>query len=178
MKSKLFCMVKNTCVYCGAQFSRAWNMDRHIKHIHTNHQNQGYHPRILAYNGFETVDTLSIASNQNIRNNRSLPNSYQKEATYHNTGIIGDNNGVQDVNWNSIYSNSQSDPNSNLDDEKIEYYTLVFLLRIKLWKFDRLVPNPYSPRAIRFKRYLWSRCITAENTKPLDDVLRKLRERI
>ena len=118
-------MIKYTCVYCRAEFSREWDRDRHAKHIHRNHQNQGYQPRILACNKFETIGPQSIESNQNIRSTSNVRNSYQKKAKYRNTGIIGDNNGVKDyVDWNAIYSYFRSKSDINRDDEKIEHLRL------------------------------------------------------
>jgi hypothetical protein len=175
-------MTEYSCFHCGKNFARVWNRDRHVRNIHRRHPNQDLNRRIREIKEFETFDPPSIELRQNTRNTRntrSVPISYQKEATYHNTGIIDDNNGFQDyVYRNVINSDFQSDSDINRDDEKIDYYTLVFLIRIRLWMFDRLFPNPYSPRAIMFKRYLRSRCITTESIKPLDDMLRKLRRRI
>lgn len=172
-------MIEYSCFHCRKNFARVWNRDRHVRNIHRRHPNQDLNRRIREIKKFETFDPPSIELRQNTRNTRSVPISYQKEATYHNTGVIDDNNGFQDyVYRNVINSDFQSDSDINRDDEKIEYYTLIRMIRRRLWMFDRLFPNPYSPRAIMFKRYLRSRCITTESTKPLDDMLRKLRRRI
>jgi len=172
-------MTKYFCLHCRKHFSRVWNRDRHVKDIHRKHPNQELNRRILESNEYKSLDPLSIEFNQNTINTRNVRNSYQKEATYHNTGIIGDNNGVQDyVYCNAIHSNFQSESDIHFNDEKIEFFRLVRLIQPKLWMLRRLFPNPNSPPALYAHVFYWTLCISEQSSRPLDDILRRYGVRV
>jgi hypothetical protein len=170
---------KYICCYCGREFSRAWNKDRHIKFIHRIYHDKDFIPKILESNEFQILDPLSMEFTPYIRNTGNFRNSYQQEPTYYTTCTSRDYNRMQDyINWKSIYSNFQYEDELDSDDHKIELFRLVPLTRPKLWKLRRLFKNPNSPQAIMYCNYWWYRCISEKSSKPLDDALRRHMQRI
>ena len=76
---------KYSCCYCGKEFSRTWNKDRHIKDIHRKHHDKDFNPGILEGNEFQIRDPLSMEFTPYIRNTGNFRNFYQQEPTYYTT---------------------------------------------------------------------------------------------
>jgi len=178
-------MVNYICSYCRKEFSRAWNRDRHVKNIHRRHHDKDLNPRVLERFEFENIDPLSMEFRQNIRETETIHNSYRKEVMTHDIGVMDVKNVIGNYDYrNAIDYNFPSehhirlDDDEEYDDEKIELPRLLFKIRPKLIIFRRLFKNPNSPIAIMYTNYFRYKCISTRSSKPLDDILRRQRQRL
>lgn len=60
---------KYSCCYCGREFSRAWNRDRHMKDIPERYLDKGYNASFYEHTKSENINPLSMEFQRNIREN-------------------------------------------------------------------------------------------------------------